>query len=42
MPRKSKRKINNNIKTQWNVGVYCRLSSDDGDNAESEDRKSVV
>ena len=40
MPRKNKRRTNNLIKMQWNVGVYCRLSSDDGDNAESDSIKN--
>lgn len=36
--RKSK-KINyglNKNEQRWKVGIYCRLSSDDGDNAESD------
>ena len=34
MPRK-KKKIQTE-KNIWKVGVYCRLSSEDGDNAESD------
>ena len=34
MPRKIK-KIHTEKKL-WKVGIYCRLSSDDGDNAESD------
>ena len=34
MPRKKKKmQTEKNI---WKVGVYCRLSSEDGDNAESD------
>ena len=36
--RKSKKNIKNSINNQiiWKVAIYCRLSSDDGDNAESD------
>ena len=35
--RNSRRKnISKNNMSEWNVGVYCRLSSEDGDNAESD------
>ncbi len=34
MPRR--KKVNKEEKNIWKVGIYCRLSSDDGDNAESD------
>lgn len=34
MPRKKKK--SQTEKNLWKVGVYCRLSSEDGDNAESD------
>lgn len=34
MPRKKKK--TQTEKSIWKVGVYCRLSSEDGDNAESD------
>lgn len=34
MPRKKKK--TQTKKSIWKVGVYCRLSSEDGDNAESD------
>lgn len=30
-----KKSLKNNM-NEWNVGIYCRLSSEDGDNAESD------
>ena len=40
MPRKSKKEIISSVEVKWNVGIYCRLSSDDGDNAESDSIKN--
>ena len=34
MPRR--KKVNKEERNIWKVGIYCRLSSDDGDNAESD------
>ena len=34
MPRR--KKVNKGERNIWKVGIYCRLSSDDGDNAESD------
>ena len=36
--RKSKKNLNNSINNNltWKVAIYCRLSSDDGDNSESD------
>ncbi len=34
--RKSKNNTLNNKIKEWKIGIYCRLSSDDGDNAESD------
>ena len=37
MARKNRNLIKNgNFSAKWKVGIYCRLSSDDGDNAESD------
>ncbi len=38
--RKSKKISNRCKKIEWKVGVYCRLSSEDGDNAESDSIKN--
>ncbi len=38
--RKSKKFANRCQKIEWKVGVYCRLSSEDGDNAESDSIKN--
>ena len=38
--RKSKKLANRCQKIEWKVGVYCRLSSEDGDNAESDSIKN--
>lgn len=40
MPRKSKKDVLGTNKNNWKAGVYCRLSSDDGDNAESDSIKN--
>ncbi len=40
MPRRSKKDILGTNKNTWKAGVYCRLSSDDGDNAESDSIKN--
>jgi len=35
--RRSKKDLTNNkSRIEWKIGIYCRLSSDDGDNAESD------
>ena len=40
MPRRSKKDILGTSRNNWKAGVYCRLSSDDGDNAESDSIKN--
>ena len=38
--RRRKNNVSNNKVIQWNIGIYCRLSSEDGDNAESDSIKN--